>query len=643
VAGAEDAWPGLTVDLTPDPAAGEVDVALRLSGDTAAQVRSIGVARAWADTRGASAIVGVTARDGEGDLPLRDGAEDGPDRIVLPARPPRGGELAVHYRARANGDTSRFGLRLDGRRVSGVGHAFLLLPRIEAEVPVRIRWHLAALGPGASAATSFGTGAIVVTRATSEMVGSAAYIAGLTHVEVPLAGLTHVEVPAVASVADVTHVEAPVVASPTHVEVSAEVPAVASVASPTHVEVSAEVPAVASVASPTHVEVPAVSPAAASATHVEVPLPSPPSPDAPPGPRLVVLGTPAFDTRAAFYWSVTALTTLTRFFEPPTATDPSPSPPAPLAPFSFLLIAEPGLGGAHDGAALTDSFALWFDQGRAFDAGLKSVVAHELTHRYLGGALRLEDPGGNEAVWFSEGFTVHLARRWLLESGMVTPRDVLGDLRRTMDDRPSPDRVGACAASPSGRSQEEYRRGARYAALTDVAIQKASSGHRGIDDLVRELLARARSEHRSALPLGAWRDAVQRELGDAGGATFDRLITRGEAMDLPDDAFGPCFHRASREDEVFDLGFDRRSLAATPAVVTGVTRGSAADKAGLRDGALVIASRLPAADAAAQKGGKKIDVVLTIAGRGGGKKIRYRPWVKRHSVVWEAQECSKRR
>jgi predicted metalloprotease with PDZ domain len=211
---------------------------------------------------------------------------------------------------------------------------------------------------------------------------------------------------------------------------------------------------------------------------------------------------------------------------------------------------------------------------------------------------------------------------------MVTPRDVLGDLRRTMDDRPAPERVGACAASSSARSQEEYRRGARYAALTDTAIQKASSGQRGIDDLIRDLLARARAEDRRAFPLGVWRDAVQRELGDAGSATFDRVITRGEAVDLPDDAFGPCFHRASREEEMFELGFDRRSLAGTPAVVSGVTRGSAADKAGLRDGALVIASRIPADAAAAHKG---------------GKKIRYRPWAKRQVVDWEARPCEKRR
>ncbi len=556
---AEPAWPGLTLDLTPDPAGGAVDVAIRLSGDAAAKVTSLDVARTWADTRGAGAILHVVARDADGDLPLRDGPEDGPDRLYLPARAPRGGELAIRYRARANGDTSRFGLRLSRERQSGVGHAFLLLPRIEGAVPVRIRWHLDALAPGASAATSFGAGPVVVTRATSEELGQAAYLAGPTHVEEPL--------PSLPSPDDAGSLPGPAVTS-----------------------------------------------------------------------RLVVLGAPAFDTRAAFYWSTGALATLGRFFERPAAPAEKPADP-----FSFLLVAEPGLGAVHDGAALTGSFALWFDQARAFDAGLKSVVAHELTHRYLGGALRLDDENGKEAVWFSEGFTVHLARRWLLESGMVTPRDVLGDLRRTMDDKASPGHLAACAASSGGRSQDEYRRGARYAALTDAAIKKASSGRRGIDDLVRDLLARGRAEHIPAFPVRVWREAVQRELGDAGGATFDQVITRGEPAELPDDAFGPCFRRVSREEDVFTLGFDRRSLVKTPAVVTGVLRGSAAEKAGLREGALVLSASVPGEDKAAPRNGKKAEVVLTIAGRGGGKKVRYRPWAKRHVVSWEVQECAPRR
>jgi predicted metalloprotease with PDZ domain len=557
---AEPAWPGLTLDLTPDPAAGAVDVAIRLSGDAAAKVTSLDVARTWADTRGADAVQAVTARDGDGDLPLRDGPEGGPDRLYVPTRAPRGGELAIRYRARANGDTSRFGLHLGRDRQSGVGHAFLLLPRLASAVPVRIRWHLEALGPGAAAATSFGVGPLVVTRATSEELGQAAYLAGPTHVEEPLPSL-----PSAAAAADA-----------------------------------------------------GASPA--------------------PAPRLVVLGAPAFDTRAAFYWSASALATVGRFFERPAVAA------APAAdPFSFLLVAQPGLGGDHDGAALTGSFALWFDEGRAFDAGLKSVVAHELTHRYLGGALRLEDESGHEAAWFSEGFTVHLARRWLLESGMVTPRDVLGDLRRTMDDRASPGRLEACAASSGARSQDDYRRGARYAALTDAAIKRASSGQRGIDDLVRELLARGRAERRAAFPVSVFREAVQRELGDAGGATFDEVITRGEPAPLPDDAFGPCFRRVSREESFFELGFDRRSLLKTPAIVTGVVHGSAAEKAGLHEGALVLLARVPGEDTVTLRGARKAEVVLTIAGRGSGKKIRYRPWTKRPVVSWEAQECATRR
>ncbi|MEP7123157.1 MAG: hypothetical protein ABJE95_19670 [Byssovorax sp.] len=564
----EPAWPGLTIDLTPDPTADEVAIALRLSGDAAGQVGALEVARIWADTRGGSAIRRVEARDGEGDLPLRDGPEDGPDRSYLPARAPRGGELAIRYRARANGDTSRFGLHLSRERLSGVGHAFLLLPRIEASIPVRIRWHLDALPAGAAAATSFGVGVEQVIHATSEELGQAAYLAGPTHVEEALPSLP----------------------SPG----------------------------------------PTPSPSSASADAG--------APSGPPAARLVVLGASVFDTRAAYYWSVAALSTLDRFFEKPVNV-----PGKPADPFSFLLVAAPGLGGDHDGAALTGSFALWFDQTRAFDAGLKSVVAHELTHRYLGGALQLYDPSGREAVWFSEGFTVHLARRWLLESGMVTPRDVLGDLRRTMDDKASPERAAACATSSAGRSQDEYRRGARYAALTDAAIQKASSGKRGIDDLVRELLARGRIEQRRAFPVDAWRDAVEHELGDAGGAAFDRIIVRGEPIEVPGSAFGPCFHRVARDEEVLDLGFDRRSLGRTPAILTGVVPGGAADRAGLRDGTLVLSAKVPDDGARPPKSGKKADAVLTLAGKGGGKKVRYRPWSLRHVVGWEAQECDRRR
>ena len=32
-------------------------------------------------------------------------------------------------------------------------------------------------------------------------------------------------------------------------------------------------------------------------------------------------------------------------------------------------------------------------------------------------------------------------------------------------------------------------------------------------------------------------------------------------IELPDSAFGPCFHRVSRDEDVLEIGFDRRSLS----------------------------------------------------------------------------------
>jgi predicted metalloprotease with PDZ domain len=522
----EPAWPGLTLDLTPDPARGEVGVELRLSGERAAAVTELGVARAWGDTHGVDAIGELRARDADGELALTPRSGEGPDHLFALARAPRGGELRVRYRARAGRESSRFGLRLDQDRLSGVGHAFLLLPRVGASIPARIRFHLGAMRPGVEGASSFGRGDAVTTTATSEELAHAAYVAGKLWVEEPAR-----------------------------------------------------------------------------------------TEDA--GKSLVVLGNPPFDTRTAFDRVVAELRAVDRFF----GREPAP------APFTFLLIGEPGAGDAHEGAALTRSLGVWLDAARRFDGELSIAVAHELVHRFLGESVRLVQPDGREAMWFSEGFTVHFARKLLLDGGMITPADFLADLRGTVDEP-------AAAEGPRAR---DYRRGALLAAAVDSAVRARSLGARSLDDVVRGLLGQARAAGRPELPVAALRAAVERDVSPAALAELDRMQARpDDPVDLPGDAFGPCFHRALRESSGFDLGFDRESLSGTPAIIRGLVKGSAADRAGVREGALVIASRLPSpADAA----GGRAEVDLTLADRGGGKRVRYRPVGTRRALVWEAKAC----
>jgi predicted metalloprotease with PDZ domain len=284
-------------------------------------------------------------------------------------------------------------------------------------------------------------------------------------------------------------------------------------------------------------------------------------------------------------------------------------------PFSFLLVAVPGIGRDHDGVHLTRSIGLWFDAARPLDVDLQVVIAHELCHEVFGTRLRLVDDLGREATWFSEGFAVHFARRILLRERLISPEGFLSDVTRTL-------------AAPDG-PPDAYRRGALYAASLDAALRRGGKAVRSLDELVGDLLATARRERTSSLPMSAFRDAVVSALGPAAGDDFDRKVVRSEGpIELPEDAFGPCFHRITREETVREIGFDPEGLRGEMSVVRGLVKGSAAEKAGVKEGALVIRSKET-----------RDEVELTVADGRKGKRIRYKPTGKRRTVGWEAQAC----
>jgi predicted metalloprotease with PDZ domain len=544
----EAPWTGLELDLTPDPVKHELRVVLHLTGDAVAGVRELSLSRGWAGARAIDCVGPLEVRDALGELPLGPARDEGEDRRFSLGRAASGGELWVRYWARADTGRSRFGLHVEADRMSGVGHTFLALPRLATPVPVELRVHLEALPKGTAAASSFGVGRELRTRASSEELAHALYVAG------------------------------PLVVEEARAEAGTEARALGS--------------------------------------------------------RLAVLGAPVFDSRAAYYWTTAAFGQIAGYFGEESAA---------REPFQILLVPTRGLGGDHDGAYLHHSFGLWFDAARAFDAGLKSVVAHELTHRFVGGGVHLEDAQGREVTWFSEGFTVHLARRLLVESGLVTPRDVLADLERTTGDEPDTGAARACAEEERGRSQAEYRQGARYAAVVDAALRERSKGERGLPDLVRELLQRAKREKRAAFPVAVWRELVVRELGERAGEELDQKVLGGAPITLPDGVFGPCFAKAWTEARVFELGFDRAGIDGSMGMVRGLVRGSAAEKAGLRDGMLIVAARVPDARPIPADDAAVPEVELTLAGAGRGKTVRYRPIGKRRVERWDARPCSLRR
>ncbi|HVK69179.1 MAG TPA: hypothetical protein VM694_32195 [Polyangium sp.] len=340
--------------------------------------------------------------------------------------------------------------------------------------------------------------------------------------------------------------------------------------------------------------------------------------------RLVLLGRPAFEPEATLATITRAHAALARLFGGAPRSDAATS-----AAFSYLLVAEPGLGKGHDGALLGRSFGLWIGDDRPFDAAVTIAATHELSHRWIGGAVRLVAEG-HEQVWFSEGFAVHYARKIALAEKRIGARDFAADLERTL--------VNAEADLPAhARSRKDYQRGALYAAALDAAVRKASGGERSLDDLVRALLDRAAAEKKTELPVAALGELVARELGAARGEELDWVMVRGHGeITLDEGAFGPCFHRARTKSKVYELGFDEASLRRTPAMIRGLVAGSAAARAGLEEGALVLSSKVPAGrDEHADE-----PVELVVADRGRGRKIRYLPVAERQVVRWaEKTRC----
>lgn len=527
---------GLTLDLTPDPARGEMIVEVHLAGPEAALVRSIDWARSWG---GASAQIGdVAATDERGAIALGEPEDKGPDRVITLARKPQGDALHLRYRARAAQGSSVMGLRLRDDQASGVGHTFLALPRFEGEVDLRVRFHVdkirARANLEAGAASSFGAGLDVRARASNEAIAHAVYAAGRL-----------------------------VAASNANEDDAGAGPARAK--------------------------------------------------------SLALVGRSTLEPASLFAWMSRVDGVTARAFDDEAG--------ARAARYGYLLISERGLRGGHEAAALTSSIAVWMDADRGLDQALRVVVAHEMIHRYVGGSVRLVEADGRDAVWFSEGFTVHLARAVLFEEGLLTDDGFVADLESSL----APASAASLGADPA--RADAYVRGAIFAAHLASSLAKhpdKPASQRTIQGVVTDLITEARAAGSAKLPVQRLFDRVDGVIGK-----LERIKAQEEVFDQkvpkppPKDAFGPCFTRAERREKVFDLGFDAASLSSLPNAIRGLVPGSAAERAGLRDGALVISVR--------RRDRREIDLV--ISGPRGGTRVRYEPVAERVSEVWGKRAC----
>jgi predicted metalloprotease with PDZ domain len=282
------------------------------------------------------------------------------------------------------------------------------------------------------------------------------------------------------------------------------------------------------------------------------------------------LGEPPFDPRPLMVWAGRLHGWMSGFFQDPAE-----------PPYRVILRYNPINAGG--GAALANSFLLTWGESAKDPEKLKGTLAHEMIHTWTAASL-----GGQ---WYGEGIAVHYQALLPLRAGMITPADFLDDLNATARRYYTNALNGTPDAEVAARFWEDtrirtlpYDRGAMYFAVLDGKIRRASAGRRSLDDLIREMVRRRRAGE--AAGDAVWLDLVGKELGEEGRWLHADMLA-GKVMLPQSDDFGPCFARTTGKFRRFDLGFEPKSLVGDVKTIRGLTAGSAAAKAGLRDGDMV--------------------------------------------------------
>jgi carboxypeptidase C (cathepsin A) len=286
------------------------------------------------------------------------------------------------------------------------------------------------------------------------------------------------------------------------------------------------------------------------------------------------VGEPPFDAIEMMEWSSKACAALKKFFR-----DKSSDP------YRFFMRIGPDNNGVG-GAGLTNSFMLFVPVEQELTDGARGTIAHEMTHNWVG---LIEGPPG-ATFWFSEGLVVHYTRLLMFRAGLFSLDEFLEDANATvvryltnpLRNLPN-DRIEERFWQDRNAQVIPYDRGSLYFAHVDAKIRAASEGKRSLDDVILEMFDRRKNGEK--LTKEMWLELLQKELGPSATEEFNSVIIRGEDF-LPDsDAFGPLFNRVPVKLHVLELGFDeRKTLYSRQKRVVGLKKGSAAERAGLRNG-----------------------------------------------------------
>ena len=278
------------------------------------------------------------------------------------------------------------------------------------------------------------------------------------------------------------------------------------------------------------------------------------------------------------------------------------------------------------GTGLTHSFATFLSPHSAIKetqdgTGIPWLLSHELFHMWNGERYALAEPEPL-GYWFSEGFTNFYARRLLFRAGLFSESAAVKNINETLvrytlsPVRSAPaTRIAADFWKDSSVHDLAYQRGDVVAMLVDKEIRKVSGGARSLDDMMRDLLAAPR-DPRPTVSSETLLATIASYTSEEFAERMRKVVTLGDAADMDVKGFAPCLQGKIVRIGPYELGFKDSSKETHR--VAGVSPGSSAYRAGLRDGQRLVGWSITAGDPLRT-------VELTIEEGGVKRKIEYLP------------------
>lgn len=243
-------------------------------------------------------------------------------------------------------------------------------------------------------------------------------------------------------------------------------------------------------------------------------------------------------------------------------------------------------GGNYGGTALHHAFAMhtaadFTVASSAFDF----LIGHEHLHSWVPSRIGIRPKGADEGLsyWFSEGFTNYLTHRLLVKAGLwnreryaeavnkVIQR-YLASSARNFDNRTTADNFW----KRRDAGDMPYLRGELVALRWNAAL--AAKGE-SLDAVLKGLQTR---NAKGELATDRLIRALKPHLAGV-DADVARFVDRGETVELGADLLGPCYEKRDVPLLQYEAGFNVNETIKNR-MVTGIVEGSAAWRAGLRNG-----------------------------------------------------------